>query len=193
MKRKHNLNFEMRCLHSLKDEEDNSCSFDLLQAYDGLLEELPEGVVFRSKDEVLNMSCPREGSKIWKHLLKHMLETLEGSEPDLWEAHCRRGEALATVKWMAEKMLAAGDKAMSRIPQHLARDESVIFRAKAAQGYYCLKAAPIKPEHSSEAANADCAPKLLPDAAAQPVAIHAERRWILTKDFGSSIQLAPKG
>ena len=193
MRRKYNLNLEMRYLYSMKDSGDDSFSYDLLHAQDESVEELPEGACFRSKDEVLNMKYPGKGNKIWKYILKHMLEVLEGSEPDSREVYCRRGEAFATVKWMTEKILATGNKIIGRISQHLVQDESVIFRAKTAQGYYYLKAVPRKPWYSNEATITDCVSRLFPNIAIQPVAIHAERRWILTKDFGSHVKLAPEG
>jgi hypothetical protein len=116
-----------------------------------------------------------------------LAERTTGAVPPQRPPWARPGWYATALGWIEEQLMRHGYAPIERIEQYRVWGLSCILRAHTARGNAFFKAAAMLPLASHEASLTAALAARFPAHVPTPIAIDAERRWLLLADFGAPL------
>jgi hypothetical protein len=121
------------------------------------------------------------------HIQTYLAERASGLVPSQRPPWARPGWYPAVLAWIAEQLTRQGYGPVERIEQYRVWGLSCLLRAHTARGYAFFKAAASFPLAAHEARLTAALAERFPAHLPTPIAIDAERHWLLLADFGTPL------
>ena len=126
--------------------------------------------------------------EILRSALSQAVATLQEPDPVERVPWMRRGWFTTAQKWMADTLVAQGYELKAPPEQFKNFSLSALLRAETTSEVIYFKVANQFPLFCHEPKTTQTLGTLFPTYIPKPIAIHEERRWMLTPDFGHSLR-----
>ena len=189
LRRKFNFTFDMYYFksHSVNDAG-KKITYSIIEVC-SLPADPPESMVWIARSKACLLTIYPIGLK--DRILECMDEVfsckqLPGQPP--WNQF---GGRSGPIKWMKSKISFDGYNLLKTVETYKVMIDVALFRVLTSNGWLYLKCCRQESTFVNEASVASYLARLFPEVVVKPMAVHIDRRWMITADFGDSVTLSP--